>query len=270
MNKKIRKLNEEDHETVFSFIKAEPAKNLFIIGDIEVYGYEQDFQELWGEFDAAGKIKAVLLRYYDNFILYAPGSYDVKGFFEIIKSYEHRVVSGDKEVLRALEPLLTENGYKAKATYFAECTSETLKLMNNEKLIAKVKIATPEEARKVAELEVQIEEFTALKDADERTSQIQKKLEAKAGRSYFIEEDGKAVSVVSSTAENSVSAMLVGVCTAPKFRGKGYISTILGEMMKDLLKEKKSVCLFYDNPQAGKIYHRTGFRESGIWMMYQI
>lgn len=43
----IRKLTKKDHEQVFSFLKEEVALNLFIIGDIEAFGYETDFQELW-------------------------------------------------------------------------------------------------------------------------------------------------------------------------------------------------------------------------------
>lgn len=32
----------------FSLLKQQPAENLFIIGDIEAYRYEQDFQKVWG------------------------------------------------------------------------------------------------------------------------------------------------------------------------------------------------------------------------------
>ena len=37
--------------------------------------------------------------------------------------------------------------------------------------------------------------------------------------------------------------------------------------MHDLLKEGKSLCLFYDNPKAGSIYHRLGFENIDRWTM---
>lgn len=42
----IRKLTKSDHEQVLTFLKEEAAINLFIIGDIEAFGYDADFQEL--------------------------------------------------------------------------------------------------------------------------------------------------------------------------------------------------------------------------------
>ncbi|OUB03999.1 acetyltransferase [[Bacillus thuringiensis] serovar konkukian] len=42
----MRKLSKKDHEQVFTYLKEEAALNLFIIGDIEAFGYDTDFQEL--------------------------------------------------------------------------------------------------------------------------------------------------------------------------------------------------------------------------------
>ncbi|COE77517.1 Predicted acetyltransferase [Streptococcus pneumoniae] len=50
----IRKLTKKDHEQVFAYLKEEAALNLFIIGDIEAFGYDTDFQELWGVFKEDG------------------------------------------------------------------------------------------------------------------------------------------------------------------------------------------------------------------------
>lgn len=48
--KMIRQLTEKDHELCQRLIHQQPAENLFIIGDIEAFGYEQDFK-IWGDFD---------------------------------------------------------------------------------------------------------------------------------------------------------------------------------------------------------------------------
>jgi len=262
----IRKLTEQDNEKVMELVTPKPSINLFIIGDIELYGYDIDFQELWGDFNN-NDLRGILLRYYDYFIVYGLKGYDAKGFVDIIETYEKRdTVSGEEEVLKSIQPLLKDN-YKKVVTYFAECRDETLNLADNEELRAKVECAKPEDAKQLAELTASIEEFGTLKDFDEQVERIAKTIKEKAGRYYFIKEAGKLVSSVASTAENSKSAMLVGVCTAPEYRMKGYSTAIMSEMLQDLFAEKESVCLFYDNPKAGSIYKRSGFNDIGMWTM---
>jgi len=263
----IRKLTELDNEKVLELVLPQASINLFIIGDIEMYGYDTDFQELWGDFGNDDHLRGVLLRYYDYFIVYGLVGYDAKGFVDIIENYEKcDAISGEEEVLKALQHLLKDN-YDKRVTYFAECRSDTLNLSDNEELRAKVKCAKPEDATQIAELTCSIEEFATVKNIDEQTERMAKAIADKAGRYYFIKEDGKIVSTVASAAENSKSAMLVGVCTAPDYRMKGYSTAIMSNILQDLLEEKESVCLFYDNPKAGNIYKRSGFVDIGMWTM---
>lgn len=46
----LRKLSEADRAIVMTYIGEEPAINLFMIGDIEAFGFDQGFQEVWGLF----------------------------------------------------------------------------------------------------------------------------------------------------------------------------------------------------------------------------
>lgn len=265
----IRKLTELDNEKVMALVLPQASINLFIIGDIEMYGYEVDFQELWGDFDEGGELRGILLRYYDSFIVYGLDGYDALGFVQLIEKHEnYDVISGEQGLLKMVQPLLKES-HKCVDTYFAECRTETLNLSENEVLRAKVEHAKIEHAREIAELMCSIEEFhsVSMNNIDEQVARISKKIEDQAGRDYFIRENENMVSIVGTAAENSKSAMLVGVCTAPDYRMKGYTTAIMSEILQDLLKEKESVCLFYDNPKAGSIYKRSGFVDIGMWTM---
>jgi len=266
----VHKLTELDNEKVMELLLPQASINLYIIGDIELFGYDADFQELWGDFGDDGNLRGILLRYYNSFIVYGKKGYNARGFVDIIEEYEKcDVISGEQEVLKAIQPLLKDN-YDKKLNYFAECRAETLNPADNEELRVKVKCAKPEDARQIAELAHSIEEFASVnkgKDIDEQIARMVKKLKDKAGRVYFIKEDEKAVSMVATTAENSKSAMLVGICTDPNYRMKGYATAIISEILQDLFAEKVSVCLFYDNPQAGNIYKRSGFVDIGMWTM---
>jgi len=42
---------------------------------------------------------------------------------------------------------------------------------------------------------------------------------------------------------------------------------MLSKLCSDFIERNKSLCLFYDNPKAGKVYHKIGFKEVGRWTM---
>lgn len=90
----IRKLTKKDHEQVFSFLKEEAALNLFIIGDIEAFGYETDFQELWGAFEENGTLKSILLRFHNTFIPYSKDEFVVTEYEALLSAYKPLKLSG--------------------------------------------------------------------------------------------------------------------------------------------------------------------------------
>ncbi|MCB2296241.1 GNAT family N-acetyltransferase [Clostridium tagluense] len=85
---------------------------------------------------------------------------------------------------------------------------------------------------------------------------------------YFIECDGKIVSYAQTSAENSISAMVVSVMTDRDYRGKGFASACIKMLCDDMIAQGKTLCLFYRNPRAGAIYRRIVFKDIGFWSMY--
>ncbi|KON89886.1 GNAT family acetyltransferase [Sporosarcina globispora] len=260
----IRKLTEQDHEFCFSFLKQQPAENLFIIGDIEAYGYEQEFQKVWGEFDESGKLKAILLKYEENYIPYAAGDFDSKGLAEImLEDPNFGMMSGLKAVTAKIEPYVSHRIKRKRETYYAKC----VELMAEGVDASAVCQAGPEDAEQLAELLNSIPEFS---DSTITVARKRRGLEDGSSRSFFIKEDGKMVSTASTAAENSFSAMVVGVATDRNYKKKGYATQCMVKLCRQLHLENKELCLFYDNPAAGAIYKRIGFEDIGFWMMYTI
>ena len=62
----IRKLNTNDQDMVLSYLYKDITFNIFIIGDIETYGMETEFQRVYGEFDEKDHLLSVFLRYREN------------------------------------------------------------------------------------------------------------------------------------------------------------------------------------------------------------
>jgi predicted GNAT family acetyltransferase len=262
----IRKLTERDHEKVLAFLVDEAAFNLFIIGDIENFGYDSDFQEIWAEFNEIGSIRAVLLRYYDSYIPYAKGEFDASAFTRIImEDSDLKVVQGKTEVIEQFR-FMEVPGFplnEKRSMYFAEL--KRMDRLNGFGESNRVKKARVEDVDGILRLHEQIDEFSAVPPDRNR---MVSKFESKSGRTVLIEEKGEVVSAASTTAENAYSAMVVGVMTKSDCRGKGYASMCMAALCKEILKEGKTLCLFYDNPAAGNIYNRLGFRDIGMWEMH--
>lgn len=260
----IRELTEQDHAEVMRFLLQDPSMNLFIIGDIEAFGYHSAFQKLWGEFHS-GEIKAVLLKYFESYIFYAVNKdhFDVQAFAAIMETNTNPVtLSGRADLVEKFEKLPSLNLGKKKVTYFAQCGKK-----REIKQIDMIKKATLDDIDRIVTLRNSIAEFTTTEDSK---NMLKKAIESQTGRTYFLENDkGEIISTVSTTAENSHSAMIVGVCTHKGYRNKGLASKLMTALVNDILDDKQFVCLFYDNPDAGKIYKKIGFEDIGLWTMYR-
>ena len=259
----IRKLSDKDHEQVLAFLSEEPSINLFILGDIEAFGYTSEFQEIWAEYDDQNLIKAVLLRFHQSFIPYAKGEFDTNGFVSIMKKYSQPILlSGKSDIVALFEAYDDLQLGKKQVTYFAECRTDEFLTPNN----VVYKKASLEDVDQIIELRQTIEEFDVRSDARDVLVQS---IESNTSRTYFTSENDVITSCVSTAAENSMSAMIVGVCTRKEYRRKGLATSIMENLFQDVLAEGKSLCLFYDNPDAGRIYKRLGFKEIGMWTMYR-
>jgi len=258
----IRKLSEKDRGQVLDYLQEEASLNLFLIGDIEHFGFETDFQELWGDFEEDGSLRGVLLRYDLSYLPYAKGEFDVEGFASIIRSDpKAEMVSAQQRIADQLERLVP---FKVKKDMrFAELKDGS-SLRERASVHPGLRKGTVEDVDGILELRGQIAEFTTLSTA--RSSMI-RNLTSGAMRNYLIEDGAQILATASTTAENTQSAMVVGVCTHPDHRSKGYASQCMEKLCREVLKEGKTLCLFYENPLAGAIYHRLGFRDIGVWSL---
>lgn len=259
----IRKLREEDRQITLDFLSEEAAINLFIIGDIENFGFYEDFQELWGSFDdVSGNLEGVLLRYNESYIpYYKDSNFDISGFKRILESDKtNKILSGKESIVDNFRGILREPN--EEGMYFCELTGKS-KL---KEFGAEIKLATVDDAERVFDLLVGIEEFrTTDTNSVERIKRV---ISTKAGRIYYVEnDDGIMMTIAQTTAENSKSAMVVGVATRKEYRKRGLMSKCLSKLCDELLSEGKTLCLFYDNPEAGSVYHKMGFESIERWKM---
>jgi predicted GNAT family acetyltransferase len=262
----IRKLNTKDQDMVLSYLYQDITFNIFIIGDIETYGMETDFQRVYGEFDDKNQLLSVFLRYRENAVYYSHIHYFNLNYLPIFKDDPFIYISGKTELMNLLKPYLVN--YKQKSTYF--CKAEKLsECYVSSPLIHEIK--TKEERSRLYDLMIQIDEFGYRESHTRERFIEQKTSDTSMGITLYIEEDDQVVASVATTAETTQNAMVVAVATHPNYRHKGYASLLMKTLMKIyFIDKKKSLCLFYDNPKAGAIYHRLGFETIGMWDMYHL
>jgi len=256
----IRKLTEQDRCQVLEYLNQEPSFNIFIIGDIETFGFEKSFQSIYAEFDEDNNYKSVLLFYNENSVYYSHKIYFNKEYLAIIEKEKPHYLSGKKELMDLLVPYVTN--VIRKDMYFARVKTIDFSIPKD-KAIKTFK--TKKEAEKLYNLLLEITEFDIYRKDKEKFIN-DKMLSKKMGTTLFIEEDHKAVSCVATTAESTTSAMVVSVATAKEYRKAGLATKLMQQLMTIYIKEKnKELCLFYDNPEAGNIYLRLGFENIGMW-----
>ena len=260
----IRQLTENDRLQTMTFVSEKPAENLFIIGDVEAYGFDDPIQKLWGDFTEQDEMRGVMLKYAANYIIYAPGNYDAAGFANIINGDDnYEFISGIEDIVIKLEPYLIVKPKNPRVFYYAKCEHiKDLPKIPNDLNVVK---ATPDDAGRILDQMYSIPEFSS------RSYSVEHKrttLSNGTARTYYIEENELIISSASSTAENSQSAMIVGVGTLATHQKKGLATFCMSALCSELLNEGKMLCLFYDNPAAGAIYKRIGFIDIGKWCMW--
>ena len=90
----------------------------------------------------------------------------------------------------------------------------------------------------------------------------------RGGHAFGVYDGDRLVALAETTAENSVSAMVVGVATLPGWRGRGFArACVHAAAAHSFAAGRRYLCLFYDNPAAGRIYHALGFADVGRFGM---
>ncbi len=261
----IRKLTEQDRNSVLKYLYNDLNYNIFPIGDIETYGFNNPIQVIYGEFDSDDNYLSIFLRYRNNGIYYSHEKRFNQEYLEIFKKEKFDFFSGKSELTDLIKPYLKE--YNPQREYFCKADKICYDEEINDFQIKELK--TEEECAKLFDLLIKIEEFQIFRQTKEAF--IKGKMASlKMGKTLYIEEDNKIVASVSTTAETTKNAMVVAVATDSDYRNKGYATSLLVKLMKIYIEEKnKELCLFYDNPNAGKIYLRLGFKNIGTWDLYR-
>ncbi|AFK07503.1 putative acyltransferase [Mesotoga prima MesG1.Ag.4.2] len=249
----MRKIDGSEWRNLLPFLYKNREFSMFIIGDIENTSPDSDNMEIYldGDFDSP---RGILLRYYKFLILSDGAGMNFREAAGVVRRYEQAMMlSGTISGIDRISPYLQEIREEEETLRFAVLREPNLNAAGFE-----VRRATTEDAEKLLAFLFLIEEFHA---TDEES--FMATLKDGSTRRYIIEDQGEILATAASTSESSDMAMIIGVATGKDFRGRGLASAVVSKLCEDLLAEGRTPCLLYDNPEAGRIYNRLGFREIG-------
>ena len=255
----IQRLNNTYHKKVIEYLYKEKEVNIFLLSDIERYGYDSYFFSIYGGINEDGNIEGILLKCFEFIIFYAYDKFDVDEFAEFINKSNCEEVCGKSQALENLESKISLRRYR-KVNIYKLINKNLLPPYKEDNIkIKKIRFGN---LSKVARLYEEIDEF-------ENTTVDNIKSSLKTGRGYCIENGGKVVSMAKSTSENKYNAMIIGVGTHPNYRNRSYATKCLIKICNELLDENKTPCLFCDNETASVIYKMLGFETIGYWSIYR-
>lgn len=262
----MQRCTEADRQAILAYIAAEPEINLFIYGDVETVGVDQPPVQVWAEPDSKGW-DFLILQYFDSYILYSqnPG-YNVAAAAAFLRERKVQGISGKQELLDRLAPYFP--GKSCKLTYMSRCNAVNPAFAARIPASVTVRELGPEDLDQALELLRGIEEFADTYHGEDREREELAQCWKCGGMMVGAFREGRLVCTAQTTAASSRSAMVVGVATRPDERGRGYASAVVAELCRrSFAQGRKFLCLFYDNPAAGRIYRRIGFTEVGGWSM---
>ena len=257
---------EADRAAILAYIEGEPEINLFIYGDVETVGVDKAPVQVWANPGPSGW-DCLLLQYFDSYILYSrnPG-YDAAAVAAFLHGRKAEGISGKQDLVERLAPYFPEK--TCRLTYMSRCNAVDPSFAAKAPEGIQVRELGPEDLDEALELLRGIQEFSDTYHGAENEKEQLAQCWKCGGMMLGAFRGKRLVSTAQTTAASTRSAMVVGVATRPEERGRGCASAVVAELCRrNFARGREFLCLFYDNPAAGRIYHRVGFAQVGGWAM---
>jgi predicted GNAT family acetyltransferase len=253
------KASEKDRDEINAYCMVEPISNLFILADIENFGFDSRFQDVWYEL-REGKMIGVVLRYHDNLIIY---SKNLESDFEIIKEvesmYKIRIISGKRSVI--------DNYSKQHDLTYFSIAMEYTDTIIDKKTSRLIKVATTSDATDIARCYAEYNAFKGLYSdiLEERAKQITDRMVSGEGKHVFIKDEELIISHGNTSGEMSFAGMIGGLFTNPLYQRKGYASEILTYLTNDLISRDKKAVVLFSNRELKPFFDSHGFVAVDDW-----
>ena len=251
----IREITVDRKGEMIRFLEKEGPLALFFLADLSNFGIKSSRHFFLGQY-RHGRLASVVLGFFRSRTIALSDRSDPDELRPVLQQGDS--LAGERSAVAGFKEILEPGSFREQ--YFAHLKD----LRGNSDQSMSVKMAVPEDCDELFAFQKEINEFGLANGDKEAYCDA---LMTGTGRIAFIRKEGNIISSASSVAEYAAGAMITAVATHPSYRGKGYATACMKALCRALLKEGKQPALFFDDPQAGRIYQSLGFKQVGFWAM---
>lgn len=252
------KCKEKDYESLGKYLEKDRILHTFLIADIDLYGFTNDFQQVYMTADASGNCTSVTLVFHNNLIMSGDvGTFDFEGASKLLTPAITNIM-GEGGLVQAMAKYLeVKEGFVEKIMY---------RLDSDEKLMkpTTINVATQEDVDAIHDFLMTIDEIKHLYG---NKAMISNRIASGEGVHLCIERDGVIIAHANSAAGTSTASMIGGVAVDKEHRNKGLGKEILSQVSRQVLAQGQVACAFEKSGYSHHIFEELGFEPHCRWGM---
>lgn len=256
----ILKVNDKLKRKFWEYVSYEECINLYIIADVEIYGFEAEFQDVWMQIDENDNTTSIMLKYYKNLIVYSyENNYDLQEMIAHIKNLDIKYINGKKSVIDKLTTKYIDYIEKKECLF---CTLKNINQLDFGEIGEyKVHKADIKDLKNIHNLLCQEKKYNLEEYLHSKSYQ----LKTNSCRIYYIKKNKEIISTCSTSVENDFLGMLNNLMTKNEYRNQGISTYLVYSISKSLLSEGKYPCVIYYDEESEKIYKDIGYEIKDKW-----
>jgi predicted GNAT family acetyltransferase len=257
----IRPLTAADLPVAVALLMRDPAHNLYMLGNLETLGLGDPICAFWGDFGqhgAPGSLRGLANRYMVNWGVYGAADADWPALAGLLDADAGAARLQDNPGgVPSLLPLLARH---------RAARVEEEELVQLDAADFRPQPAPPGVEVRRATLDDLPELVALYRDAGSMSrSPLGVERPLRDTQVWVALRDGRIAAAALTNAETGALAMVGGVYTPPFQRGRGLSQAVCSALCAALLASGKTPVLYWENPAAGAVYRKLGFRAVGLW-----
>jgi hypothetical protein len=255
---------ESEREAILEFLYMEPEINLYLIEEVYHFDECNKHQEIYVE-TINDDYFTIVSRNWSNVIYYAVDPAFNEAWISVLKSFDFLFISAKTHLIELIHP------------YFPAMEEDRMIFMRSTTFTPDKNIdyndveilETKEEAAEVYDLLLSVEElYTVHQKSRKEYIEYLYYNSGENGTTVYVRKNGRIVATASAVFETKKSAMIVSVATHKDSRKQGHGRKVMHYLMDYYVNQKKkTLCLYYDDPRAEKLYLNLGFIDIYKWSM---
>lgn len=250
------KCKKEHYEDLMKYLQKEQILNTFIIADMEIYGFDKEFQQIYASKDEDGQVECVALIFHNNLILSGSKSRMDYKFLGTLLTDDINNIMGEASLVEALRDELSIEGSYIEKQMFTLASKEQLTTG------VTVKVATNEDVDRIYDFLMQHDE---IKHLYHNKSMIANRITSGEGIHIMAFDGDKIIAHGNTAAGTDSSSMIGGIAVDSAYRNKGIGKNIVSELSSYIINNNKKACLFAGTSKENNLFVELGFEVYKRW-----